>query len=38
MINVIPKPRVAVEEEGFYALLKDVIAISYDGILGNMRQ
>ena len=38
MINVIPKPRVAVEEEGFYELPKDVIAISYDGILGNMRQ
>ena len=38
MINVIPRPRVAVEEEGFYELPKDVIAISYDGILGNMRQ
>jgi hexosaminidase len=38
MINVIPRPRVAVEEEGFYELSKDVISISYDAILGNMRQ
>lgn len=38
MINVIPKPRVAVEEEGFYELSSGVVSFSYDERLGNMRQ
>lgn len=38
MINVIPKPRVAVEEEGYYQLPFGTISIAYDGRLGNMRQ
>ena len=38
MINVIPKPRVAVEEEGFYELSSGVVGFSYDERLGNMRQ
>ncbi len=38
MINVIPKPRVVVEEEGFYELPSGVISFSFDERLGNMRQ
>lgn len=38
MINVIPRPRVAVEEEGFFEIPSDVICIRYDRRLGNMRQ
>lgn len=38
MINVIPRPRVAVEEEGYYQLPSGAISIRYDGRLGNMRQ
>ena len=38
MINVIPKPRVAVEEEGFFELPSKEICIRYDRRLGNMRQ
>ena len=38
MINVIPRPRVAVEEEGYFELPKRELCIRYDLRLGNMRQ
>lgn len=38
MINVIPRPRVAVEEEGYFELPKREICIRHDEFLGNMRQ
>lgn len=38
MINVIPRPRVAVEEEGCYQLPFGALSVQYDGRLGNMRQ
>ena len=38
MINVIPRPRVAVEEEGYFELPKREICIRHEEFLGNMRQ